>query len=75
MVKQSRKIQFFTTKCQLSNLQVKRIIEEGNKLYSMLFQIIGLAVEKNYAEVIEQQKAIQFFLEDHYDLNEAISQW
>jgi hypothetical protein len=75
IMQKTHKIQFNTVKTTLDSMQIKRIIEEGSKLYSMLFQIIGLALDKNYAEVIEQQKAIQFYLEDHHELSEAISLW
>jgi len=70
----SHKIQFYTSKSQLDNLVAKRIIEEGGKLFEMLFNMIPY-VDQSNPEAKEAVTTIQFYLSDHNELKEAIDLW
>ena len=69
-----KKFQFYSDKINLTSLQCKRILEDGGKLYEMLFDLIPHVNQKDI-NAKEAITLIQFFLSDHNELKEAIDQW
>jgi len=68
------KFQFYSEKINLTSLQCKRILEDGGKLYEMMFNLIPY-VDQSNIEAKEAILLIQFFLSDHNELKDAIDQW